>query len=320
LITSQQTIYETLILTRRMSENANNNDNSLWARLNALKIKSQETKSGISQLQSRFQALKGSSSPDSRDKNETAVLQEQSAVDDAANAYLDQELDEEPDVDQLLKDIGSDGDFGPENDHKLLLNEAQKALRDAEVDLPDPEAEDDETKESKDEEPEIETRSDAGDSDAAAEYLEKVLAEIAIDKKDPGVSTKQDEESGDEEEGDSSKLLENLPSPSTKKLDVGIDETKQTGDFEQRLAALLKDKKQSGSTTNVAPEADPTEEWCIICYDDATVQCVGCDGDLYCTKCWKEGHTGPDAGLEERRHKALTYNKSTKKKRQLMAS
>jgi tetratricopeptide (TPR) repeat protein len=302
-----------------MTDNANNGDNSLWARLNALKIKSQETKSDISQLQSRFQALKGTSSADAKDKNQIVNPTERSAVEDAANAYMAHEQDGEPDVDQLLKDLGSDGDFGPEKDHKPLLNEAQKALREAAEDLPDPEVEGGEKQDEEKEEPETENRSDAGDSDAAAEYLEKVLAEISIDQKDPGILDKKEEAGGDSDEGDSSKLLEDLPSPSAKQLDVHIDKTTKTGDFEERLAALLKDKKETGSTGDVQPEVDPTEEWCIICYDDATVQCVGCDGDLYCTKCWKEGHTGPDAGLEERRHKALTYNKSTKKKRQLVA-
>jgi hypothetical protein len=51
------------------------------------------------------------------------------------------------------------------------------------------------------------------------------------------------------------------------------------------------------------------ETWCIICQDDATVECVGCDGDLYCAKCWKEGHIGPDVGWEERRHEWLKYKK-----------
>ncbi|KAA8574872.1 hypothetical protein EYC84_004114 [Monilinia fructicola] len=44
------------------------------------------------------------------------------------------------------------------------------------------------------------------------------------------------------------------------------------------------------------------DTWCIICQDDATVACAGCDGDLYCARCWKEGHMGPDAGGEFKRH------------------
>lgn len=62
----------------------------------------------------------------------------------------------------------------------------------------------------------------------------------------------------------------------------------------------------------------PDEEidtWCIICSDDATLQCIGCDGDLYCMNCWVEGHRGEDAGMEERTHKAVQYVKGGGKKK-----
>lgn len=44
------------------------------------------------------------------------------------------------------------------------------------------------------------------------------------------------------------------------------------------------------------------ESWCIICCANATVKCFGCDGDLYCWGCWREGHIGEDVGLEEKSH------------------
>ena len=49
------------------------------------------------------------------------------------------------------------------------------------------------------------------------------------------------------------------------------------------------------------------DTWCVICNDDATVRCMGCDGDLYCAKCWREGHIGPDAGYEEKQHRWTKY-------------
>ena len=51
------------------------------------------------------------------------------------------------------------------------------------------------------------------------------------------------------------------------------------------------------------------DSWCVICQEDATVVCRGCDGDLYCASCWKEGHMGPDAGIEERGHKWSKYKR-----------
>lgn len=51
---------------------------------------------------------------------------------------------------------------------------------------------------------------------------------------------------------------------------------------------------------------DEVEKWCTICTEDATVSCFspldeddGCAGDLYCAKCWVEGHGG--MGREELR-------------------
>ncbi|KAL7409663.1 hypothetical protein BDY24DRAFT_402571 [Mrakia frigida] len=47
---------------------------------------------------------------------------------------------------------------------------------------------------------------------------------------------------------------------------------------------------------------DDLESWCCICNQDATLVCSGCDGDLYCNKCFVEGHEGE--GQEEmRRHR-----------------
>lgn len=47
--------------------------------------------------------------------------------------------------------------------------------------------------------------------------------------------------------------------------------------------------------------------WCIVCLEDGTIRCLGCDddgggGDVYCARCWKEMHVGPSAGYDERGH------------------
>ena len=44
------------------------------------------------------------------------------------------------------------------------------------------------------------------------------------------------------------------------------------------------------------------DSWCVICCANATVRCFGCDGDLYCWGCWREGHVGEDVGPEEKSH------------------
>ncbi|MCJ1272744.1 hypothetical protein MMC21_000531 [Puttea exsequens] len=42
--------------------------------------------------------------------------------------------------------------------------------------------------------------------------------------------------------------------------------------------------------------------WCTMCYANGTVKCFGCDGDLYCWGCWREGHVGEEVGAEEKSH------------------
>jgi len=66
------------------------------------------------------------------------------------------------------------------------------------------------------------------------------------------------------------------------------------------------------STTLPRFTDEDIENWCIICNDNATLKCVGCDGDLYCSRCWKEGHLGESAGFEERRHRAVRFEVNKK--------
>ncbi|KAF3938564.1 hypothetical protein ABW19_dt0209027 [Dactylella cylindrospora] len=55
---------------------------------------------------------------------------------------------------------------------------------------------------------------------------------------------------------------------------------------------------------------DDIEHWCCICNEDASLKCLGCDGDLYCTKCFNEGHRGSDAPFDMRGHKAIIYSRN----------
>ncbi|KAI0855287.1 hypothetical protein F4860DRAFT_41421 [Xylaria cubensis] len=63
----------------------------------------------------------------------------------------------------------------------------------------------------------------------------------------------------------------------------------------------------------LAKRTDLTDEdqktWCVVCLGDGTVRCLGCeDGDnVYCARCWKEMHVGPQAGYDERGHSWETF-------------
>lgn len=54
-------------------------------------------------------------------------------------------------------------------------------------------------------------------------------------------------------------------------------------------------------------DEDP-DSWCCICNADATLQCTAdpCDGDLYCNKCFSEGHPKLDPDMSKHKPNAWT--------------
>lgn len=40
--------------------------------------------------------------------------------------------------------------------------------------------------------------------------------------------------------------------------------------------------------------------WCVVCFDDGMIKCVGCDDYLYCDWCWREMYVGLRVGYDER--------------------
>ncbi|KAI1394726.1 hypothetical protein F4819DRAFT_506852 [Hypoxylon fuscum] len=63
------------------------------------------------------------------------------------------------------------------------------------------------------------------------------------------------------------------------------------------------DRPAPGVARRVGYSDADQKTWCAVCLEDGAVRCRGCDGDVYCARCWKDMHVGPRAGYEERGHR-----------------
>lgn len=166
---------------------------------------------------------------------------------------------------------------------------------------------------------------DAELDEEASQYLTEVLDQIAHEHKTDtsnGPTSPPEPNSTAADPSDNPAAIPfNLPQAPKRELEMPPTYCEATADDElaSRFANLglpsvpttiksasgqIKPKLQTSGYTD-----EEIDSWCIICNEDATLSCVGCDGDLYCTNCWLEGHKGPDAGYEERKHKAIQHNK-----------
>ncbi|UNI23043.1 hypothetical protein JDV02_008886 [Purpureocillium takamizusanense] len=185
-------------------------------------------------------------------------------------------------------------------------------------------------------------RGDSDDSDGermgrdVADVIARLHDEVEIDAKQAldGYPDTRDATADDvaPEELDLPSLppsLDTLPSSSP----LGSPQTRTLDDLTARMAALRASSSPSSDPSSSLPSVptskpakgpkrlttttrytdDDVDSWCTVCLEDATLRCVGCDGDPYCARCWREMHVGPAAGFDERSHRAVQFARRRKK-------
>lgn len=253
-------------------------------------------------------------------------------IDDAIFQTDDQTLEE------LLGDVGPDDQFLAEPDDervKALLEELAKAI-----------PKDTEGRMKEDGKNEKELDSDDSDNedmkrdvdDVLARFRDELELENALAKDDPPDDKAQDGHESSTvlpstESGfslpDLPPTLEDLPAARTARAaSTDLD------DLTARMAALRapndmldlpdvptdapsKPFKRLASRTNYTD--DDMDSWCTVCLEDATLRCLGCDDDVYCARCWREMHVGPQAGFDERSHRAVQFTRDKKTEKRKIA-
>ncbi|KAK5172336.1 uncharacterized protein LTR77_003974 [Saxophila tyrrhenica] len=248
-------------------------------------------------------------------------------------------------VDDLLAELGPDDQWklDPDDPKNIdsLLKEAKAALppEEEQTDERTGEAQDgstDNTNAAEVEPTAAKKTEDQQDDEEAGDYVKRIMAEIEMDRK------YGKDESNDEPEGDAteppteSSQTTGLDLPSTPSTLPPPPSTTQPPSYEdsELEARFSKLGLDLPSTPTAAPSSKakatskagasrlkkaqaksslPTytnediDSWCCICNEDAEVRCLGCDDDLYCSECWREGH-GQGPG-QEKGHRAVQYSR-----------
>lgn len=271
----------------------------------------------IDDLSSRFQAL-GGRKPIAQELPRGPAPQQ---IDVPEGSNLVHNEEDDLTVEDLLEQLEGDNDqfkVSRDEEHQAreLMRQAQIVLKKEQraeaQDGSERQGETDQTLDRSDEENE-----NARDEQDVAEITEKAFAQARIDQQDEDQTGGSDSGPSDtathhdDDENDGSFSLPSAPtelravSPPSAPPDEATTVLPSAPTFHPAL-------KSSASMTHGFTD-DDIETWCIICNDDATLRCAGCDGDLYCQLCWAEGHLGESAGFEERRHRAEQFIKGAKK-------
>ncbi|KAF5627478.1 zinc finger FYVE domain protein [Fusarium sp. NRRL 52700] len=296
-------------------------DDTLAARLKSLRDRGDEplpAPASATAPKTTHKPSKSTSQPENTPSKDSPKLDEE---DDSIFQTDDQTLEE------LLGDVQPEEGFNPEPDDaqvKALLEQLADSIP------KDKEGEKDEKAED----------SDDSDGEAMNKDVDEVIARFRDEAEVEAAlaKTKTPDPESESEPKQTTSKTENIALPDVPSDLADIPSSKRAGsadiyDITARLAALrapspdqdslalpsVPTSKPSGQPVNRLTSRtnytdDDVESWCTVCLEDATVRCPGCDDDVYCTRCWYEMHRGPQAGFDERSHKAVQFTKDKKEK------
>ncbi|KAL8647036.1 MAG: hypothetical protein Q9210_005792, partial [Variospora velana] len=297
-----------------MDNGPSHTDKSLLDRLNALKAplhKLQKQSEDAPGLAARFSKL-NTSSRLTTDELAKYIAEEASLSTNGAPPS--------PTVEELLADLGPEDQWHLDQDEtaqiKNLLDEANSALPAGDKDetghgpsiggSEDPASEQDQEDEGK-LEGRVSATSSANDEEEAATQLQRILDELTVDPSFPPASP-----AGKSTDAPTTGNLNGHSEPPGPPSTPNAQPKRPSRDHNEDLfPSVPMDLPSAPTSTTSAQKLTKSRQtytdaaidsWCIICCDDALVRCSGCAGDLYCWSCWKEGHVGEGAALEERRH------------------
>ncbi|KAM5340695.1 abscission/NoCut checkpoint regulator isoform 2-T2 [Glossophaga mutica] len=142
----------------------------------------------------------------------------------------------------------------------------------------------------------------------AEDLLTRLTAEVAIDEswERGGQVTLQDyhlpdNDDSEDEEKAIQRVLKQLTEEAALDEASGFNIPAEPSLQAQAKACRAEPEAQAAAPTPAAEEEELP--WCCICNEDATLRCAGCDGDLYCVRCFREGH---DA-FELKEHQTSAY-------------
>ena len=282
-------------------------DNALFARLNNLKksnisfgtsntpsvtIPTSEADKTPDDLIARFQRIHG--------QNAASTL-EQSSANSALNDGVGPRS---PTIDELLAELGPEDQWTVDStdlkEADDLLAEATHALPGQETVTQESEYHSSASVTGETPVPLTEPPRKEQDEDAEADAsLQRILDELEIEKLQEHALSGPSQQRDSEPPILPSPALDSFASlifPSTPETPLQVLNLPSTPTTTPSARKIRSKPKPQGFTN------EEIDSWCIICCANANVKCSGCDGDLYCWGCWREGHVGPDVGLEEKRH------------------